>query len=107
MEDYRYTLAGLRRFNNPDVYRKTVEFQKFLKEHGVAWHNSFANECTIDFCCCEGDGKYNAYLPSYESMIKQFSHDLMKELEGCLDAKHKKLVQAKLETFRKNYFIGD
>lgn len=104
--DYRFTLSGIRRFNSPDVYIKTVEFQNFLKENGIAWHNSFSNECTSDFSCCVGDGKYHSYLPSYEVLLKQFCNDLFEEVKHG-DTDHQDWLKSKIESFRKNYFIGD
>jgi hypothetical protein len=37
---------------NPELYKKTLEFQSMLREQGIAWHNPFADECTQDFACC-------------------------------------------------------
>lgn len=51
--DYRKTKEGTRRFNNPNIYRATFYWQKILHFLGVAWHNSYSNECTSDFNCCE------------------------------------------------------
>lgn len=73
--DYRETPEGKWRFENPEAYKKTVEFQKYLQSIGIAWHNPFADECTSDFCCCVGDGKYTRYFPSYERAFK----DMLKE----------------------------
>lgn len=69
--DYRYELAGIRRFSNPELYKKTVEFQNLLAENGIAWHNPFSDECTDDFGCCTGKGEYDTYFPSYEVAIKE------------------------------------
>jgi len=74
-EDYRNSLAGIRRFNNPELYQKTLEMQKAFKENGIAWHNPFADECTIDFCCCTGEGNYDTYFPSYERALKDRDTD--------------------------------
>lgn len=52
MEDYRKTKEGQRRFNNPIIYRITNIWQSFLWYIGIAWHNSYSNECTKDFNCC-------------------------------------------------------
>jgi len=41
---------------NPELYEMTVVFQKLLHEQGIAWHNTFSNECTPDFNCCTDDG---------------------------------------------------
>lgn len=106
MQDYRYTLSGLRRFNNPDVYKKTLEFQKYLKENGIAWHNPFSNECTVDFCCCNGDGKYNSYFPSYEVVVKQFCNELFEETKHG-DKEHQDWLKYKIESFRKEFFKGE
>lgn len=103
MIDYRYTLSGIRRFNQPDVYKITLEFQKQLASHGIAWHNPFSNECTVDFCCCKGDGKYNAYFPSYEEVIKQFCSELFEETKHG-DEEHQKWLKNKIDTFRKKFF---
>lgn len=105
MQDYRYTLSGLRRFNNPDVYQKTLEFQKEMKLLGVAWHNPFSNECTQDFCCCTGDGKYNVYFPSYEEVVKQFCSELFEATKHG-DQEHQEWLKNKIELFRKDFFEG-
>ena len=86
MEDYRETTEGKRRFDNPELYEKTLAFQTQMAENGIAWHNHFSDECTIDFCCCNGDNlkefkgsggkiypetKYKHYIPSFTTVIKQ------------------------------------
>lgn len=71
--DYRDTPEGKWRFANPSLYQKTLEFQSMLAKHGIAWHNPFANECTADFCCCYGDGKYKKYFPSMDQMLKDIN----------------------------------
>lgn len=38
-KDYRKIKAGERRFNNPEIYKKSLEFQKYLLSKGIAWHN--------------------------------------------------------------------
>lgn len=68
--DYRNSLEGIRRFNNPELYQKTVEMQKEFQKNGIAWHNPFSDECTDDFCCCTGQGNYDTYLPSYRQAFK-------------------------------------
>lgn len=35
------------------LYSATVYVQRALWFIGIAWHNSFAGECTPDFNCCE------------------------------------------------------
>jgi len=50
--DYRKTKAGQRRFKYPRIYRLTCLFQTILWRVGIAWHNSFSDECTKDFNCC-------------------------------------------------------
>lgn len=52
-EDYFDTIEGQRRFNNPKKYWITCKFQSFLWYIGIAWHNTYSNECTKDFNCCE------------------------------------------------------
>lgn len=69
-DDYRDSLAGIRRFNNPELYQKTLEMQQEFAKNGIAWHNPFSDECTMDFCCCTGGGNYDTYFPSYEQVLK-------------------------------------
>ncbi|MGZ3999591.1 MAG: hypothetical protein ACXVIY_03135 [Mucilaginibacter sp.] len=42
---------------NPVLYKLSVHWQTFLWWFGIAWHNSYANECTPDFNCCENIGR--------------------------------------------------
>jgi len=40
-------------------YKITFWFQNFLSFIGIAWHNSYIDECNHDFGCCENSlGKY-------------------------------------------------
>jgi hypothetical protein len=71
-EDYRQSEAGKRRFNNPEVYKKTIDFQNYLQSKGVAWHNPYSDECCSDFACCTGEGNYHTYFPSYSQALKEF-----------------------------------
>ena len=56
--NYLETKEGKRRFNNPRIYYLTYLVQKFLYFIGIAWHNSYSNECTIDFNCCNNIGRF-------------------------------------------------
>jgi hypothetical protein len=40
-----------------------------LAGEGIAWHNPFSDECTSDFCCCEGGGNYHTYFPSLQKVV--------------------------------------
>lgn len=50
--DYRFTIEHKRAAWYPAIYRLTCWAQTILWKLGVAWHNSFSNECTPDFNCC-------------------------------------------------------
>lgn len=69
--DYTKEPSGIRRFNNPELYSKTLEMQEEFAKNGIAWHNPFSDECTQDFCCCTGEGNYDIYFPSYEVIKKR------------------------------------
>lgn len=56
--DYRETPQGIWVQENPIAYHETMRFQEKLCEHGIAWHNPFADECTRDFGCCVSTGHY-------------------------------------------------
>jgi hypothetical protein len=83
--DYRITEEGKRRFDNPEIYEKTLKFQTEMGKLGVAWHNHFANECTADFCCCEGDNmddtSYKHYVPSFRTAIKVALDELYEKVK--------------------------
>ena len=51
---------------NPDAYTVSVEFQRKMAQLGIAWHNVFSNECTIDFECCSplDHSKYHTHIRS-------------------------------------------
>lgn len=74
---YEDSPAGKRRFGNAKLYKMSFEFQEALAKEGIAWHNVFSNECTADFSCCMGDGKYYAYLPSYLTSAKQLFSEFL------------------------------
>lgn len=57
LENERETKEGKRRFNNPAIYWLTWKWQGLLWWIGVAWHNSYSNECTKDFNCCNDIGR--------------------------------------------------
>jgi hypothetical protein len=102
-DDYRYSIEGKRRFENPELYKKFLEFQKEMKEYKVAIHNPFANECTMDFCCCEGDGDYLHYFPSERVIIKQALEELYQEIKHG-DEEHQDWLKNKMNEFlRSNY----
>jgi hypothetical protein len=80
--NYDQTIEGQRRISNPVIYEKSLQFQKEMKECGVAWHNHFADECTIDFACCCGDMPelYNHHIPSFRIAIKQAFEEYYQEI---------------------------
>lgn len=53
--DYRYTKEGKRRFKHRYIYLFTWKLQNILWLIGIAWHNTYSNECTCDFNCCNND----------------------------------------------------
>lgn len=87
--DYKKTIEGKRRFENPQLYQKTLDFQKEMAANGVAWHNHFSDECTIDFCCCIGDNmkgenvdtNYTHFIPSFKTAIKQAFEEYYEEVK--------------------------
>ena len=116
--DYRDTIEGARRFKNPEIYQKTLEFQQEMAKLGVAWHNHFSDECTIDFCCCMGDNMkeltgaggvkypptdYKHYIPSFRTAIKQALEELFDEVKHG-DKEHQKWLKDKFDSFAKNYY---
>jgi hypothetical protein len=60
--DYVKTKIGLRKLNNPKKYLVTYFWQCFLHFIGIAWHNSYSDECTTDFNCCNTDIGKKAWL---------------------------------------------
>ena len=97
-KDYRKSNPGIRRFSDKETYAKSLEFQYFLKTKGIAWHNTFADECTIDFCCCEGDGEYKLHLPSYYSSAKQLFSELFEQIKP-IDKEGQNLLKSKMDSF--------
>lgn len=54
------------------IYKVTVWWQGFLHFFGIAWHNSFSDECTKDFNCCEPDiGSYAWLRVSFRRRNKE------------------------------------
>ena len=106
MEDYRDSEEGKRRFANPEIYQKTLDFQEEMGKAGVAWHNHYSDECTIDFCCCQGDNlsntKYTTYIPSNREVVKQALSDLF-EIVKHGDAEHQKWLKDKFDSFSYNF----
>lgn len=99
-KDYNKTKAGLRRMNNPELYKKSLEFQALLKKNGIAWHNVFADECTADFSCCEGDGANSVCFPSYYSSAKQLFRELYEQIKHG-DKEHQEWLWNAMEKFLK------
>ena len=78
--DYRETEEGKRRFENKEAYELSLKYQQDMANIGIAVHNHFANECTIDFCCCEKDGnKYHTFIPSFRTFLKENLNKLYEE----------------------------
>lgn len=113
IEDYSKSIEGKRRFSNPKIYELTLEFQKNLGKLGVVWHNTFADECTIDFCCCQGDNmeslgedypatNYKHYLPSYREVIKLALEELYEECKHG-DKEHQDWLKNKFKSYLKQY----
>lgn len=98
--NYLETQAAKRRFENKDLYVKSLEFQNALKGNGIAWHNIFSDECTEDFCCCEGDGNYHTYFPSYYSVVKQIFAELFERIKHG-DQEHQDWLKNKMDRFLK------
>lgn len=105
-KDYRKTKSGLRRFNNPEIYQKSLEFQNYLKSKGIAWHNVFADECTADFCCCVGDGDYLAHFPSYYGSAKQLFKELFDKIKHG-DQEHQDWLWNEMQKFLKEEVLWD
>lgn len=105
-KDYRKTKSGKRRFGNPAIYKKSLEFQKYLKENGIAWHNVFADECTIDFCCCEGDGDYHTHFPSYYASAKVLFKELFDKIKHG-DKEHQDWLWNEMQQFLKQEVLYD
>lgn len=104
--DYTETKAGQRRFNNTEVYEKSLEFQQVLAKNGIAWHNVFSDECTQDFCCCEGDGEYTTYFPSYYSHTKQIFEELFEKIKHG-DKEHQDWLKNEMDRFLKELLWED
>lgn len=106
MKDYRESLSGKRRFSNPEIYKKTLEFQEYLRGKGIAWHNFYSNECTIDFDCCQdksiGKIPISLSIPSEDIILKTFSGELFEEIKHG-DQEHVDWLKNKIEEFTKNY----
>ena len=96
--DYRESIEGKRRFSEQKAYRESLHFQKVMQDLGIAWYNHFSNECTIDFCCCEGDCKYNHHIPSFYSHTKQIFEELFEEIKHG-DKEHQDWLKNKMNEF--------
>ena len=96
--DIRDTESFKRCIENPEVYRESIKFQNFLAQHGIAWHNTFSNECTEDFSCCEGDGQYKTYLPSYYNFAKTIFEELFQKIKHG-DMEHQMWLENEMKSF--------
>lgn len=96
--DVRDTQSFQRCINNPEVYKKSVEFQNYLYENDIAWHNNVANECTIDFCCCQGDGDFDTNLPSYYSFAKEILEELFQKIKHG-DQEHQDWLENEMKKY--------
>lgn len=104
MIDYRKTEEGERRFSNPEIYKETLDFQKKMEAFGVAWHNHFSDECTSDFCCCQGDNmkdtNYKHYIPSFREAVKLAFEEVLTDLPQDM----KKVAEIRFEKYLKQNF---
>lgn len=113
--DYRETEEGKRRFENPEIYQATLDFQNKMAELGVAWHNHYSDECTIDFCCCQGDNmgecgetikypatKYQTWIPSFREVIKWALEELYEECKHG-DKEHQDWLKNKFDKYLEQY----
>lgn len=113
--DYRNTEEGQRRFSNPEIYKVTLDFQKKMGELGIAWHNHYSDECTIDFCCCQGDNmgqhgdkikypatNYNTWIPSFKEVIKLALEELYEECKHG-DKEHQNWLKNKFNDYLNKY----
>ena len=109
MEDrnnYLKSKAGKRRFANPEVYQKTLEFQKYLQENGIAWHNPYSDECTDDFGCCEPLGDYSDRIPSHNTWLKRLFARLFDDIKHG-DQEHQDWLEDKINTFLKDNLLEE
>lgn len=109
VQNYLETEEGKRRFNNPEIYQATLDFQNKMKDLGVAWHNHFADECTVDFCCCVGDNpkdlktSYNHFIPSYREVVKLVLDELYEECKHG-DLEHQMWLKNKFKQYLSENF---
>ena len=96
--NYSETMAYVRTKSDPDVYAKSVEFQHYLGEHGIAWHNVFADECVADFNCCTGSENFDTYFPSYLTFLKQIFAELFDAIKHG-DQEHQDWLKNELNQF--------
>lgn len=105
--DYAKSEEGKRRFDNPEIYQKSLDFQSEMGKLGVAWHNHFADECTIDFCCCEGDNMkdtdYKHYIPSFRQVVKLALEELLEECKHG-DQEHQDWLENKFKNYLNQNF---
>lgn len=75
-----------RRFENKEAYELSLKFQSDMANLGIAWHNTFSDECTVDFSCCcgtnlEGCPDYHTYIPSNYTVVKLALEELFEKVK--------------------------
>jgi len=115
--NYTKTEEGKRRFENKEAYQISLKYQSDMGKLGIAAHNHFSNECTVDFCCCEGDNikelrgcdgqvypatQYKIYIPSFKSAIKLALEELFEECKHG-DREHQDWLENKFNNYLRQY----
>mgnify|MGYP000552973827 CR=1 FL=1 len=116
MKNYAESEEGKRRFANPQIYQKSLDYQAEMGKLGVAIHNHYSDECTIDFCCCQGDNlkgveglqdtNYHTYIPSFTTSLKQAFSELEAEFSKLVSVPtaSKVLLRQKMEEYLKTKY---
>ena len=115
--DVRDSVEFKRSIENKKAYQLSLKYQQDMSKLGIAVHNHFADECTIDFCCCKGDNMpelkgdngqvysktdYKTYLPSYKTAIKQALEELYDKVKHG-DLEHQQWLKNEFDNYIKNY----
>jgi hypothetical protein len=70
-KDMRDQDAVRRIENYPIQYRLSIQFQEKMRSLGIAWHNTFSDECTHDFGCCTNIGDYKERIPATNKPVSK------------------------------------
>jgi hypothetical protein len=68
-----------------ELIKRSIEFQQFLFERGISWHNPISNECCLDFSCCMPINANTKYMFPSPDISNDFVNEFLKNCKPVFD----------------------